>query len=159
MAAYSPLPNKMRFDGTKKKTLLALIREDGYHPGAQARQLGTSGRTLRRHVSTDPDFAEAIEDARGEFLQNVILRAARERAIDGVEEVTSGPGGTKITRRKYSDALLLALMKSKHGLGQFTDKVEVDQHVTGAIEHSGAIHPSDLTLEQQRAARVLLRRN
>ena len=114
MATNLPPLQVPRFDEAKKAALLELIREDGYHAGAQARQLGSSGRTLRRHVAADPAFAEAIQDAQGAFLQNVLVRAARARAIDGVEEVTSGPGGTKVTRKRYSDSLLLALLKSKH---------------------------------------------
>ena len=60
------------------------------------------------------------------------------------------PGGRILKRKKYSDALLALLLKSKHGLGQFTDKVEVDQTVNDVTKHRGYIHPDDLTPEQQR---------
>lgn len=76
-----------------------------------------SRRCAHYWMRNDPNFAEAFADAR-ETAFDLLEAEARRRALDGWDEPIYGPGpdgaGSKQigTIRKYSDALLMFLLKA-----------------------------------------------
>lgn len=100
----------MSHDAThqKRAAFLAAYRETGTVKAA-AKAAGIDRRTHYRWLE-DPAYAESFEDARqeaGEALED----EARRRAIQGVEEPVFYQGEVVGFRRRYSDTMLIFLMK------------------------------------------------
>lgn len=93
-----------------KKTFLEGYRRSG-NIRAAAEAAGIARRTHYNWIESDPEYAGAFEEAR-EDAADVLEAAAWKRAVVGVEEPTGWyqgmPGGTV---RKYSDTLLIFLLK------------------------------------------------
>jgi hypothetical protein len=107
---------------------------------AAASAAGVSLVTVNRAASSDPDFRERLDEAKAQYVRTLEAEAHR-RAVEGYDEQKCGPGGTLYSVTKYSDPLLLHLLKRKapeeHG-----DSVRVDQRVTGEIGLSALSHES-----------------
>lgn len=130
-------------DERKATFLQALI--DGDCVIDAARKAGCDRHTFYARRRTEPDFAAAWDDAY-ERGTDRLEREAERRAIEGVDDFKVGPGGELVPIRKYSDVLLIFLLKARRP-GKFRDNVTV-QH-TG---HDGGPvvveHREKLTLRE-----------
>jgi hypothetical protein len=93
------------------------LSQSGDLPIAAA-QAGTTASAVRARIRQDPVFAAAVHDAWEDFKDGPLMRAARERAITGVEEGVYYRGepardetGKPAKVRKFSDAILLRLLE------------------------------------------------
>lgn len=113
----------------KKAAFLAAFAELGNITGAAA--AAAISRTDHYNWLADPEYREAFEWAQKEA--NDSLRAeARRRAKDGVDEPVFYQGVECGTIRKYSDTLLIFLMKGAMP-EEFRERTE--QHVTGGTDN------------------------
>ncbi|MCH7564042.1 MAG: hypothetical protein IH968_09475 [Gemmatimonadetes bacterium] len=96
--------------GLKKKAFLAAFRENGnVRLACEAADVGRSSHY--RWLETDPAYREAFGSAK-EDAADILEAEAKRRAVDGIEEFVGWykgePGGVV---RKYSDTLLIFLLK------------------------------------------------
>ncbi len=92
-----------------RATFLEILSETS-NVTAAALAAGVDKKTAYNHRRDDPDFAEAWEDALDDAT-DALEAEARRRALRGVEEPVY-QGGKKVgTIRKYSDTLLIFLLK------------------------------------------------
>jgi hypothetical protein len=144
-----------------EKKFLAALRLTGNHSAA-CRAAKIDRTTPYKARAEDPAFAAAYDDALAEACDGLELEA-RRRAHDGVDEpvIYQGqlcgawvdPAGAVVARdtpgaklvpltvKKYSDALLLALLKA-HRPERFKDNVKMEHTGSGpggaiAHEHNG----------------------
>ncbi|MBF0185326.1 MAG: hypothetical protein HQM06_13200 [Magnetococcales bacterium] len=73
---------------------------------------GTTRKSLYTYRTSDPDFAEAWDIALQDFADR-LEEAAHSRAVDGYEEPVFQGGQQVGTVRKYSDSLLLAMLRAR----------------------------------------------
>jgi len=98
---------------------------------------GVSYRNVYHHRSVDPDFAALWDEAR-EMSKDVLAHEARRRAVDGVAEAVYYQGEVVGTVQRYSDTLLIFLMK-----GEMPDKYADRRQISGPdggplrITHTG----------------------
>ena len=69
-------------------------------------------RTAYRWLKTDPEFAAAWEEALEQATER-LEEEVRRRAVDGVDEPVFHQGEICGCRRKYSDNLLMFLLKKR----------------------------------------------
>lgn len=93
----------------KKRALLAAFAEGGTILHA-CRAVGVGRRTHYGWMASDPAYAEAFADAR-EQAADALEAEARRRAVEGVEEPVYQGGKQVGTIRRYSDTLLIFLLK------------------------------------------------
>ena len=79
---------------------------------AAARLVGKSRASLYRMRRNDPDFAVAWHDALEEAVDWLELEALR-RAVEGTEESRFSKGKIVGTITRYSDSLLMFLLKAR----------------------------------------------
>ena len=100
---------------------------------------GISYSWLGSKLADDDDFRERMEQAHAEYV-STLEKEAHRRAVEGWDEDRMGAGGIMYQVRKFSDALLLHLLKKndpeKHG-----DKVVVDQKTV-------TVSPADIGLDK-----------
>ena len=77
-----------------------------------AQHTGLPRRTHYKWLHKDPNYAKQFAEAEEEAIQH-LEREARQRAMVGVEEPVYYKGEVCGTVRKYSDILLIFLLKSK----------------------------------------------
>jgi hypothetical protein len=73
-------------------------------------------RASRKQIAVllaDPEFRETYEEARGRHPDQLEAEALR-RAVDGVDEPVFHDGEVVGHVRKYSDRLLMAILKARH---------------------------------------------
>lgn len=87
------------------------IREHGLSASARA-LAGVSKKQLEFTIEQNADFAEQLEDAL-EYSADALEREARRRAVDGYEENVYFKGEYVGTQTRYSDALLIHLLKGR----------------------------------------------
>jgi hypothetical protein len=111
------MPPKPRVEFTlaRKQQFLELYRATGlkYRSGEI---VGVSSRTVDQHCKDDPEFGEAVEEAKQRWIDDRLVAAAIERATDGIEEdVFGGRFKDEVvgTKRIFSDGLLMQLLKAK----------------------------------------------
>ena len=99
--------------------------------------IGRSNSALLHKIKRDPEFAAQVEEAKSEADAR-IEAAAIQRGVDGVErlEVSAGrvvkdDDGHPVTRREYSDALLLAVLRARDTRFHTKQKLDVSH------EHKG----------------------
>jgi len=104
-------------DPEQQVVILEHVAQSGNLKEAAALARTTTG-TVRRRARNDPIFAEALAEAWDDFKDGVLLPAARQRAVDGIEEGVYYRGepardsaGVPAKVKKYSDALLLRLLE------------------------------------------------
>jgi hypothetical protein len=108
---------KLKLTLARQVRFLKALAETG-SVATSAAVAGTSRTRVYELRKTDPAFASAWEDAE-EIAADRLEKEARRRAIKGVEEplVSSGKlvrdeNGQQVTVTRYSDNLLLALLKA-----------------------------------------------
>ncbi|WP_438997792.1 hypothetical protein [Candidatus Puniceispirillum sp.] len=79
---------------------------------AAARLVGRSRASLYRMRRIDPDFASAWQDALEEAVDWLELEALR-RAVEGIKEDRFSKGEIVGTITRYSDSLLMFLLKAR----------------------------------------------
>lgn len=125
---------------------------------AAAAAAGVAESVARYHRDNDPEFA-AEWAAALDRLDRTLMKQVRKMALDGIvtKEIRNDHGAVVVQERKYSERLLLAYLRRMES-GTWTERVAVDQNVTGTVQHkhSGRIEVEQLTPEQQRAARAFL---
>ncbi len=73
---------------------------------------GISRTTHYEWLKTDPEYAKAFEQAKLDAC-DMLEKEALRRAVAGVEEVTYDKEGKVVsTKKRYSDTLLIVLMKA-----------------------------------------------
>lgn len=81
------------------------------HVGQAAKHAGVSVRTAYNHRTSDPEFAAAWESALQTAMETVLEPEAVRRAVQGVPEPIYYKGDQVGTVQKYSDTLLIFLLK------------------------------------------------
>jgi len=111
----------------KRAAFLAAYRNTGnIKLACEAAQIGRSAHYRWR--ASDPDYAEDFERAKGDAV-DVLEAEARRRAVDGwVEKVGWYKGQAGGTVRRYSDVLLIFLLK-----GAAPEKYRERVEVSGAM--------------------------
>ena len=106
----------------KKRAFLAAYRELGnVRLACQAAQIG---RSSHYRWQAEPDYAEEFEQAKEDAV-DVLEAEARRRAVDGWEEPVGWyKGQAGGTVRRYSDVLLIFLLKGA-APDKYRDRVEV----------------------------------
>lgn len=131
--AVKPLQNitpKKRRKKTWEAAFLDALAESGNvsKAAAAAGVTRTTVYALRNHPDA-PDFAEAWEDALEE-ASDLLELEARRRAVEGVEEPVFYQGLECGSVRKYSDTLLIFLLKAakpeKYRERTSTDNYNID---------------------------------
>lgn len=95
-------------DYAKQRYLLALQKHGKRHLAAAAG--GVTDATVRKHLTIDPEFDEAVEHALGWHRENRARRLETE-AINGYEETIFGPNGEEGTRKRYETQLRVMMLK------------------------------------------------
>ena len=112
MADPDPPSYRVRHDGwttpRKRKFLHALARTGCVRDACAIANISTT--SAYRHRKRDAGFADAWERALTEALP-VLEAAAFERAVEGVDEPVVHGGEVVATRKRYSDAILVTLLK------------------------------------------------
>lgn len=109
MASQEAASATARIRHAKKRAFLAAFAKTGI-VGAAAEEAGIHRSSVRIWRAQDPDFAAAYEaayDEAGDHLEREALR----RATLGVEEVVYHQGRPVGTQKRYSDTLLIFLLK------------------------------------------------
>lgn len=134
------------FTAERKQRYLELFRS---HPELGGRKylcaeaVGVSGSTIDYHVKHDPEFAQALEDARQAWIDEHLFSAALKRARDGVDRpIVGGKFKDQIvaTERVYSDSLMLAMLRAHRA--EFRDKDAADKQAAdklGTVGNGGVM--------------------
>lgn len=133
-----------------REAMVRYVRRRGWNVGKVASVGGVGVRTVERYLAEDEDFRAAIDEAKGVFLAK-LERAAERRAIKGVTSTRKGKDGDVYTETKYSDTLLVHLLKA-NGRGKHTEHIEVDQRTKADV----AVDLSAIAADPE--ARALLRK-
>lgn len=110
-----PIKPLVLFTPERKARYLALLRETGYVT-MSAEEVGVTARCVQDHVLRDKEFAEACRQAKDFHTENVLIRAATERAVKGISRpVIGGQFRDEIVTHEqvYSDSLLSQLLRSR----------------------------------------------
>lgn len=92
--------------------------------------VGLNPNTVVKTKGSDPEFKAACEDAL-ELYREKLVKEAERRAHDGVSEPVFFRGQECGAIQRYSDTLLLALLK-RH-IPEFRDRHQVDVTHTGGV--------------------------
>jgi hypothetical protein len=119
-----------------------------------AKTAGISRQHAYYARDSDPDYAKAWDDAEQQS-HDALEREAFRRAHEGVKDFKVGPDGQFVEMRKYSDTLLIFLLKARRP-GKYRENVTVEH--TGkdggpiVTEHRDKLSLRD-ALEQVQARR------
>ncbi|MBF0184357.1 MAG: hypothetical protein HQM06_08205 [Magnetococcales bacterium] len=94
----------------RKRAFLEALTETGCL-GHACRAVGVSRQAVHEWRHNDPAFAEAVEEAL-EHAADTLELAARKRAVEGVQEPVYQGGELVGHTVRYSDNLLLALLRA-----------------------------------------------
>lgn len=106
----------------KAKFLASLCAGDTVIAAAEKANLDRV--TFYRQRTTDEKFAAAWDEA-VEHGTDLLEAEAQRRAIEGVDDFKVGPNGQFVEFRKYSDTLLIFLLKARRP-GKFRDNATVE---------------------------------
>ncbi len=121
---------------------------------AAAASVDLAYTTVLRHRQRNPDFQERCDKALGRNYGE-LLGIARKLVVEGLVTETYDKNGKVISsKRVYSERVLLKMLTRLDPKG-WSDKVQVDQHVTGEIK-AERVKVEDMTPSQKRAARAYL---
>jgi len=112
-----------RFAKEKKRTFLASLVQAGGNVSTACDEAGLNRRTAYLWRAADKSFAEAWDDALNLGLDE-LESEARRRAFDGVEEPVFYKGEVCGHIRRYSDSLIMFMLKAYRP--QFRDRVTID---------------------------------
>lgn len=148
----------VRFSARKRKKFIAALEQLPNVTRACA-AAGVSKQTAYTARNVDPDFRDAWDKA----LSNGIEQAEDElfrRAVEGVEEPVFYEGKRVDVVRKYSDLLLIFLLKG-HKPEKYRDNYNVT--VSANVNHTHTTIPADLgrdlIFQAQRRMRASLQQN
>ncbi len=105
------------FTAERKEYYLEMFRNHPEFGGRKylcAEAVGVSSSTIDYHVKLDPEFAEALEDARQAWIDENLFTSALKRARDGIEKaVIGGKFRDEIITydRIYSDSLMALMLR------------------------------------------------
>ena len=116
------MANHLKFDAAKKTLFIERLIETGGNAFAAAKLISISIQTVYNYRNSDPEFAAAWEAAIEEGTKNLEAEAYR-RAFEGVEETVYRNGKKVGMVRKYSDVLLIFLLKARDS--KYKDSVTV----------------------------------
>lgn len=106
----------------KKRAFLAAYREAGTIRGALS-ATGISSSTHYKWLSDSEEYQKDFEKAQRASVV-ALEEEARRRAIEGVAEPIFGKNGEQVgTKMRYSDTMLIFLLKANHP-SKFGDKLE-----------------------------------
>lgn len=126
----------VEFTVERKMMFLELYRKTGLL-SRSAELTGVTTNAVREHRSFDPVFDEMVEDAHQCWIDEVLVQNAIKRATVGTQKpIVGGKDRDQIVayETQYSDALHLALLKSKRP--EFKDKgnaTETEQRNGGVL--------------------------
>jgi hypothetical protein len=136
-----------KFDTAAKSQFIECLIETG-EPALAAKACGFSMATCQRHAQKDEEFAQAGFEALQAY-RGTIAAEIHRRAIEGVEEDIFQGGIHVGSKRKYSDALLLAHAK-RHMPNEYGDKKTITHN------HTQSLDAASLTPESRELLRKLL---
>lgn len=160
-----PRKTPTRFTPDLRQKFLEILADTGRYAHA-ARDVGISAghaNSMRNplHVSYDPDFASACEDAMELYRDKVDQEVAR-RGVEGWDEAVYGKDGYVGDVRKYSDRLLE--LHAKRHIREYGARLELSGQVgSGSTGRSQKLAPelarrlADLDVEGRRCLLVVLR--
>lgn len=108
-----------------RKTFISILASSG-NVGTAAKAAGITPRTAYRAKEKDKDFAEEWQEAL-DLAADVLEAEAWRRAHEGVEEPVMYKGQVVRFVRKYSDLLLMFMLKGMRP-EKFREKVYVSPH-------------------------------
>jgi hypothetical protein len=114
------MPAKRAIDIVKQQNVFLEGLAEGMCVADAARSARTSKTTVYRWRKADKKFAEDWDDAY-ECGADVLLAEAQRRGVNGVDEPVYYQGQTCGAVRKYSDTLLMFMMKARDPL-RFCDR-------------------------------------
>ena len=119
---------------------------------ASADAAGVCLSTIEAYLANDEEFKDQMVHAKSQYVAMLEAEATR-RAVEGWDEDRMGAGGILYTVKKFSDPLLLHMLKKKapeeHG-----DSMKIDQ--TTKVEGSLGLH--QLSRESREQLRQILER-
>ncbi len=118
----------------KKQQFLERLAATGNVTGC-AEAFGLARPTLYRHRKEDSEFAESWDEAI-ELAVEVLEDEARRRGVEGVEEPVFYKGEICGTVRKYSDTLLIVLLKA-HRPEKYRELVDHRHSGNVTLQHLG----------------------
>lgn len=96
-----------------------------------AEAAGVSSSTVRKHLETDPLFAERVAEALEEGV-DLLEDNAHVRAFQGVEKGVWHKGAQVGKEVVYSDALTMFLLKA-HRPDKYRERSQIDSNVSGGL--------------------------
>ncbi len=119
-----------------------------------ARKAKISRQTVYDHRRADPEFAAAWDEAI-DIAAGILEAEAHRRAVTGVLEPVFYQGAKCGAVRKYSDTLLIFLLKA-HAPERFADRSSVDLKTSGKVTVEHSLHDIQelLKLDPRELARV-----
>lgn len=119
----------MKFKGDKRKAaFIAAYAECGGSITNAAKSVGVNRATPYGWLKDDPDFAQALEEAKAQAVEVLETEAIR-RAVEGVEEPYYQRGQVVGSVRRYSDNLLMFLLRGM-APQKYRDRSSVEVEVT-----------------------------
>lgn len=102
--------NMIKMDDASKGRYLESIQKYGKKNLAAAAS-GVTEQTVKKHMSVDPEFSQAVEHSLGWHRDNR-ARKLEMQAINGYEETIIGGDGTIGSRKRYETQLRVLVLKS-----------------------------------------------
>ena len=134
-------------ESTKLVKVIAELHKDGNVKSALKAAAAARGWVYRWRQN-DSDFHDAFEDARS-CGREVLIDEAHRRAYSGVEEPVFYKGEEVATIRKYSDTLLMFLIKQSDP--SYREHFQIDHGAAGSrpFLFQMTLHPDAMAAAQQ----------
>lgn len=128
--AYKAKRAAFRFEGAAREKFLELYADTGQlHLACEG--AGVSPGAAKQYIKEHPEFAELCDELL-EAFRDRLEDEARRRAVEGVEEPVYQQGALVGSKQRYSDALLIALLK-RHRKREYSDQASLDLNVKGGV--------------------------
>jgi len=133
-----------KFDEESKGRFLAAYKEHG-RMGDSCKAAGVTSPTVRRHLKSDIEFAEALLEAE-ETYKSRLISHHQDLVFNGTERTSYDRQGNVASVEKIYPIQLIAMELRKHDEG-YRDKRSIDVAVTSGV----MVAPPELTLEEWEA--------
>lgn len=122
----------LKFDEERRAVFLDhLAKYD--RPSQAAKLCGVSRQTVDNHLLSDPEFAQAYEEARG-LYRDKIRQAIYEQAVEGISEpIMGGPYKDEIVAYRKIYAPNLLALEAKRVDQEYREKSQVDVNLKGGV--------------------------
>ncbi len=147
------MANRAKFTPEKKLQFLEFLATSGNVTGS-AKRVGVSTRTTYDHRAADPEFSSQWDDAIREAT-DALEAEVRRRGHDGVEEPVFYQGQQVATIRKYSDVLLIFLLKAHDHKFRDHHKVDVGGQKDNPLKTEKKPSLDHLTAQEKTSLREL----